>query len=190
MDPVPVGCKGPTSGNCYSTEIEQGEQKYAATIGARVLPSGDNGPIQRVANAGVGWIKKGISEILDLMSLGNPTDTVQDIQWWLQPSNQRRKAGAEGSLVYGALLGATNVHHLLPRQFARFFSRAGLNVEDYTLVMGTAAHRLRPGGLHTGKGEANWNGAWRAYFARSPDAGREQILEHLTKMRKDFGLSK
>jgi len=49
-----------------------------------------------------------------------------------------------------------------------------------------AAHRLKPDGLHTGKGVDNWNGAWKKFF--ETDRTKQEVLDQLSKMRKDFGL--
>ncbi len=51
------------------------------------------------------------------------------------------------------------------------------------------AHRLKPDGLHTGP-EA-WNQQWDDFFKQYPsgtDPTQKEILDHLGKMRKDFGL--
>ena len=50
-----------------------------------------------------------------------------------------------------------------------------------------AVHRINPGGLHTNSG-GNWNRVWREFFARNKTPTRQQILDQLAKMRKDFGL--
>jgi hypothetical protein len=47
---------------------------------------------------------------------------------------------------------------------------------------------LKPGGLHTGKGAENWNGAWKEFFRQNPNPSKQEILDQLAKMREDFGL--
>ena len=79
-------------------------------------------------------------------------------------------------------------HHLLPREFEEKFAKAGLNIEEYVIDLNKARHRLKPDGLHTGKGAENWNGAWREFFRKHPNASRKQILGQLCQMKKDFGL--
>jgi hypothetical protein len=88
----------------------------------------------------------------------------------------------------GKLLKKLEDHHQLPKEFIDLFKSKGLEIEDYVIKIDRAAHRLKPDGLHTGKGVQNWNGAWRAFFDEYPDASKEQMLEQLAKMRKDFGL--
>ena len=86
-------------------------------------------------------------------------------------------------------VGAIDRHHQLPSQFIKNFERAGIkNIDDYIIQIDKAAHRLKPNGLHTGKGAENWNGAWKEFFGNSPNASKQQILDQLSKMRKDFGL--
>ena len=74
---------------------------------------------------------------------------------------------------------------MLPQKFAKTFAKAGLNIEEFTIPLEMASHRLKPNGVHIGKGIENWNGAWDAFLKTTPNPSREQILEQLTKMRKD-----
>ncbi len=97
---------------------------------------------------------------------------------------------AVGGVVYtSSQLNNTEIHHGLPRQFSRFFSDRGLDIEDYTMEVSAGAHRLGPDALHRGKGEENWNGAWRQFIANKPNATREEIVEQLNNMKVEFGLS-
>jgi hypothetical protein len=87
--------------------------------------------------------------------------------------------------------GVRNViegHHQLPKQFRDQFRKVGLNIEDYVIDLDKAAHRLKPGGLHTGRGAENWNGAWRDFFRNNPNPSRQDIVKQLTSMRQSFGL--
>jgi hypothetical protein len=79
-------------------------------------------------------------------------------------------------------------HHLLPKskKLRPFFERAGLNIEDYTTQMKAGAHRIKPGGLHTGK--RNWNARWEEFFKKNPNAGKDEILEYLENLRNEFGI--
>ena len=93
--------------------------------------------------------------------------------------------------AWDSLLAKTNqlsveVHHLLPREFANRFGPLGLKIDDYTIYIDKASHRLKPGGLHAG--QENWNKQWREFFAEVPKPTREQVLEQLDKMKKEFGL--
>jgi hypothetical protein len=77
-------------------------------------------------------------------------------------------------------------HHQLPTQFADKFKNAGLNIKDFKIPLERGAHRLKPGGLHTGPD--NWNAQWQRFFDQYPNAKAPQILDHLARMRKAFGL--
>jgi RHS repeat-associated protein len=85
--------------------------------------------------------------------------------------------------------GAIEMHHLLPQagRFAKFFERAGLNIEEYKIPLDQAAHRLKPGGIHT-KAGGDWNGVWDKFFEVNPNATKDQILNQLRQMRADFGI--
>jgi len=83
--------------------------------------------------------------------------------------------------------GVIEKHHLLPQAFASFFERAGLDIEDHTIPLTRAQHRLRPNGVHA-QGAEGWNQVWGRWIADHPNARKEQILKQLAKMRKDFGI--
>jgi RHS repeat-associated protein len=84
---------------------------------------------------------------------------------------------------------ATEMHHLLPQavRFRKFFERAGLNIEDFRIPLDAAKHRLNPGGVHTNSG-GNWNRVWDDFFKGNPNATRQEILDQLASMRRDFGI--
>ncbi len=80
--------------------------------------------------------------------------------------------------------------HLLPQaeRFAPKFKKAGLEIKDYLRPIEKALHRKKIGpGLHTNVG-GNWNKVWDDFFKKYPKAKRQQILDQLAKMLKDFGL--
>jgi hypothetical protein len=64
-------------------------------------------------------------------------------------------------------------------------------VDDFILFIEKAAHRLNPDGLHTVNG-GDWNGVWDKFFKGFEDAGqtptKQQVLDKLAQMLKDFGL--
>jgi Predicted lipoprotein of unknown function (DUF2380) len=97
-------------------------------------------------------------------------------------------AGTEGLGLLGeaddAYQAAEEVHHNLPQasRFRKYFENAGLNIEDYTEAMQRCDHRLLPNGLHTGPN--NWNKLWANFFAKHPNAGKDQILAELNRIRK------
>jgi hypothetical protein len=77
-------------------------------------------------------------------------------------------------------------HHQLPRAFRQQFERAGLDIEKFTVDLPVDAHRLKPGGLHTGSD--NWNKQWKGFFEQNDNPTQQQILDQLDRMRREFGL--
>ena len=87
-----------------------------------------------------------------------------------------------------ASLVKVEVHHELPQQFEEFFRSRGLDIEDYTREMGVGPHRLKSeNGLHA-RGSDGWNQEWGRWIKNNPSATKNQILQHLDQMRKDFGV--
>jgi hypothetical protein len=81
-----------------------------------------------------------------------------------------------------------DIHHLLPKQFADGFKKAGLDPEEYTIPLLKSRHRLKPDGIHTGRFEDSWNGQWKKFFEKTENPDAKQILDQLAKMRRDFGI--
>ncbi len=79
------------------------------------------------------------------------------------------------------------VHHLLPRQFAAVFKKVGLNIEDYTINLDKATHRLKPDGIHAGPRAESWNGVWDAFIKEAKGKlTKEDVLAQLTKDAPGF----
>ena len=102
------------------------------------------------------------------------------------PSTRRPPRGGANPAAPSNYATVIEDMHLLPRQFADKFERVGLDIKDYTIPMERGAHRLKPDGLHTGS--ENWNKVWRDFFNEHKNPSKQEILDHLAKMRKDFGL--
>jgi len=109
----------------------------------------------------------------------------------------RERLGAQADEVLGWVMrevkkeGAEEViehHHLLPREFQKYFEAAGLDIDspEFIIELPRDAHRLRPNGLHTGP--ENWNKLWKEFFQRNPTAEADEILQHLDWMMRRFGL--
>ena len=88
------------------------------------------------------------------------------------------KAGKYG----GKVVQAIEKHHQLPQQFIKQFEKVGLDIEEYAIDLGKAAHRLKPNGLHTGT--ENWNKQWKQFFDKTPDYSKQDVLDQLQKMQK------
>ena len=81
------------------------------------------------------------------------------------------------------------IHHLLPQEFASYFKAKGLDPEDYTIQLRRDIHRLKPNGLHAGPRLQSWNGQWEQFFeAHQWNPSKEEILDELAKLRKQFGI--
>jgi hypothetical protein len=66
--------------------------------------SGDSGPVQRLVNAGIGWLKGGALCIHEAL-VGDSLDPVDlAIRRFLQPSNRRQEAGANASVLGSIIL--------------------------------------------------------------------------------------
>ncbi len=86
---------------------------------------------------------------------------------------------------------ALETHHLLPRakRFADRWKKAGLDINDpqFTVKLPKGKHRLKAGnGIHTGPD--NGNKRWDDFFEENPDPSREEILDNMNKLRKEFGI--
>jgi len=84
-------------------------------------------------------------------------------------------------------------HHGLPKQWEKHFKDAGINIEEFIIVMTVAKHRLKPDGLHTGKGRGgDWNTRWKKFFSdnkptNTPEFQRK-VRKEYEKMKKESGL--
>ena len=96
-------------------------------------------------------------------------------------------AGAAGAGGATAAAEQMQNHHSLPREFAAWFERAGLNIENYVNRIPISKHILKPDGIHTNSG-GNWNKVWKEFIRANPKAKAGEILEQLDKMKDAFGL--
>jgi hypothetical protein len=83
-------------------------------------------------------------------------------------------------------------HHLLVKQFARYFKECGIPIDEFQIIMRAADHRLKPDGLHTGKGRGgDWNAEWDKFIKDWPDSDnspkhQERIHDKLEEMKKRY----
>ena len=80
-------------------------------------------------------------------------------------------------------------HHLLPRQFAKHFRKAGIeNIDDYVIELPRGLHRLTDyNGIHTGP--RNWNKRWKEFFEENPNAKLEDVFKHLKRLIDEFEIT-
>jgi Predicted lipoprotein of unknown function (DUF2380) len=86
-------------------------------------------------------------------------------------------------------------HHGLPREFVNYFLDCGLRIDDFIIIMRLADHRLKPDGLHTGKGKGgDWNREWKEFIDKHPPENtlehQERIRNKLNEMVKKYGIDK
>ena len=86
-------------------------------------------------------------------------------------------------------------HHALPRKFVNYFLDCGLKIDEFIMIMRAADHRLKPDGLHTGKGlGGDWNREWDEFIDRYPADNspehQERIRNKLGEMVKKYGIDK
>lgn len=81
-------------------------------------------------------------------------------------------------------------HHIFPQanEFARYFSRAGINIHLYTVQIPQSQHRLSHSGIGQGQGGA-WNNQWRQFFRANPNATRDQIFQQANTMLLNFAMN-
>lgn len=77
---------------------------------------------------------------------------------------------------------------MLPRKFSKQFSKAGLDIEKFKEPLTFFEHRAAGNGVHAGSAEESWNGVWKEFFSKNPNANAQQILNKLGQMRSDFGI--
>lgn len=70
-----------------------------------------------------------------------------------------------------------------------------LNIDDFIIIMRAADHRLKLGGLHTGKGRGgDWNTEWEQFIAKNPltytPKDAERVEKKLEEMKKTYGIDK
>jgi len=106
-------------------------------------------------------------------AVGNSNDIVSTSRFW---STTERG---------GFNFEATQLHHLLPRQFRAFFAGAGINIDDYTVQLDQGVHMVLHGrgGLYA----ESWNPAWRLFLLQNPNADSAQILGYLRTLLEGSG---
>lgn len=86
-------------------------------------------------------------------------------------------------------------HHGLPKAFIKYFLDCGLEIADFMMIMRAADHRLKPGGLHTGKGlGGDWNREWKEFIDDNPltytAKDGKRVEKKLGEMVKKYGIDK
>jgi len=183
-------------GNVNSSYIPPNIGRRIASAGVGFIPViGDIKDIQEVltgydivAGEKLSWVDRGITLICAFVPIINgkaAREGLKLVDEGIELGETILK-NADEFIERTIKTGFMEEHHLLPRQFKRFFEEAGLDIEDYKILLDKADHRLKPSGLHTG--ENNWNKQWKDFFRQNLNATKEEILNQLDKMMKAFGL--
>ena len=76
-------------------------------------------------------------------------------------------------------------HHVFPQAFKKWFTRQGINIHEWTLVLDKQVHEK----IHRGANGGPWNAEWRRYIDDNPLAKRQAIHLFATQMIFRFDLS-
>lgn len=87
----------------------------------------------------------------------------------------------ESGLSRRSLQAVYEKHHLLVRQYRRFFEKYGFDIDKYTIELSKDEH----GWIHN---EYHWNDIWRDFFKANPKANAAQIQSQLEQMMQQLGL--
>lgn len=83
--------------------------------------------------------------------------------------------------------GWNHNHHIFPQRsdLAARFSRLGININDFLMVLPRGVHtELHRGGARGGA----WNREWETFFRANPNATKPQVFQHLIKLIEKYNL--
>ena len=81
-------------------------------------------------------------------------------------------------------------HHLLPQKFRKFFAKADIDIDRFTITVDQDVTHLKAihGNGNMGQMPGQWNSIWEKWIADNPNASAKEIYQLLGKMIDDFGL--
>ena len=151
----------------------------AATVAVPGLPGGIGSAIKgiRAGDKALDAVKAGEKAV----ELAKAIDKSSEAAKVVEVSGGAMKA-ASAATKY-------ETHHLLPKQFRSFFENAGLKIDapEYLMKLEKGEHRLIPNGVHTLSG-GDYNKAWKEFIDANPNAGAQEILDQMERMKTEFGL--
>ena len=76
-------------------------------------------------------------------------------------------------------------------EFVQYFLDSGLKIKDFIIIMRVADHRLKPDGVHTGKGRGGrWNEEWNKFMKKYPAKNTKEhqgrVKNKLEEMKKKY----
>ncbi len=81
-------------------------------------------------------------------------------------------------------------HHVLPRQFEKFFKARGISIDDFTVSVDHTVTHLR--GIHgrgnLGQMPGRWNQIWTDWIKANPNATATDVYQQAGRMMDDFGI--
>jgi RHS repeat-associated protein len=80
-------------------------------------------------------------------------------------------------------------HHLFPEQYRRYFSRLGIEIDQFTVSIGEITHLRGLHGKGFGRMPGRWNQRWGDIINNMPNATAKDIYQQLGKMMDEYGLS-
>jgi len=92
------------------------------------------------------------------------------------------------------LLGYTGKladHHIMPRQFEKFFGARGINIDEFTVSVDHAVTHLKAihGRGNMGQMPGRWNTVWGDWIKANPNATATEIYQQAGRMMDDFGIN-
>jgi hypothetical protein len=91
------------------------------------------------------------------------------------------------------LLGYTGKladHHVMPRQFEKFFKSRGIGIDDFTVSVDHNVTHLKAihGTGNMGQMPGRWNQIWGDWIKANPNATSKEIFQQAGQMMDDFGI--
>lgn len=76
-------------------------------------------------------------------------------------------------------------HHIFPRAFREWFSKQGINIDEFVILLEVGKHRS----IHLGKNGGPWNEAWRRFILQHlAGAPKEEIYRYAGQLIYEFEL--
>jgi uncharacterized lipoprotein (TIGR02269 family) len=76
-------------------------------------------------------------------------------------------------------------HHIFPRAFREWFTRQGIDIDEYVILLEVQKHRS----IHRGERGGPWNEAWRTFIEKNlKGAPKEQIFRYAGQLIYEFEL--
>ncbi|MDX2111241.1 MAG: RHS repeat-associated core domain-containing protein [Verrucomicrobiota bacterium] len=100
------------------------------------------------------------------------------------------KTGAPAGQKLLGYTGKLADHHLMPRQFEKFFKSRGITIDDFTVSVDHNVTHLKAihGTGNMGQMPGRWNQIWGDWIKANPNATSKEIFQQAGQMMDDFGI--